>query len=157
MAIIVRNKSLCPICGQTIKEGDEIVAFPAIVTNKRDRLYQLNDSAFHYDCFEHYDLAKEAKELFNFWKKKTKVRECHVCKKQITDPDDYYSFPFLGWNLDLLSEINYSQFHKSCLSKWSKIEQVIQHIEEMIKRGVWDEDFHSKLLRELQEIANGKI
>lgn len=151
MAIVVRNKSVCPICDKTIGGADKIISFPPIVTNEKSHLFDFNDRAFHHECFEKHNLATEAIELFDLWERKTATRECFICGRQITEPNDYYSFPFFSKDLEnTLSEFNFSQAHRSCIAGWDKLRQVVQGIEGLQKSGLWGGDASIKVLEELK-------
>jgi hypothetical protein len=154
MAIVIRNKSLCFICNKTIGDTDRIIAFPSIITNEKSPLFDFNDRAFHQDCFEKHVLAVEALELVSLWERKTASRECFICREQIADPVDYYSFPFFCNNIEsMLCELNYAQVHRSCVKKWDKLGQVLQNIEEFQNDDLWDDDLSKKILEELKEFA----
>ena len=51
MALIIRGKSECPLCGKVIQKGDEIVAFTAFLRPEHP-LWKYSDAAFHKECFD---------------------------------------------------------------------------------------------------------
>jgi hypothetical protein len=42
MAILVRGKTRCPLCGNVIEEGDDVVNFPPIFFNQRRAVWEVN-------------------------------------------------------------------------------------------------------------------
>lgn len=52
MALIIRGKSLCHICGLVISEDDEVQLFPPALLDPSSDAAHLNDSGVHVACFE---------------------------------------------------------------------------------------------------------
>jgi hypothetical protein len=52
MAMIIRGKSLCHICGLVIAERDEVQLFPPALLAPYSEAAHLNDSGVHLACFE---------------------------------------------------------------------------------------------------------
>ncbi|RYG31289.1 hypothetical protein EON81_23240 [bacterium] len=63
MALVIPGKTPCLLCGRTIKEGDDIVAFPAFLRAEH-RLGMFSDGIFHETCFRASPEGAEAAELF---------------------------------------------------------------------------------------------
>jgi hypothetical protein len=51
MAIILRGKTLCSICGQTLLDGEAIVASPHFIHDEHHPLRKFSDSGMHRTCF----------------------------------------------------------------------------------------------------------
>ena len=51
MAIIIKGKTTCPICGKLLLTDQEIEAFPAFLKNTHP-LARYSDAAFHKECFD---------------------------------------------------------------------------------------------------------
>lgn len=64
MALIIYGKTVCPICGNVIKEGQEVIAFSPFILNELDPLYFFNDAAFHTQCFYSYPAASKAQTVY---------------------------------------------------------------------------------------------
>ena len=63
MALVVRGRTLCFLCGAPLEEGQEIRMFPPGLFSPESTLSRFNDSAVHESCFrEHpgYERAAEA-------------------------------------------------------------------------------------------------
>jgi hypothetical protein len=67
MALIVHNKTRCPLCGEPIGEGDEVVSFPAFLVSGH-RLARFSDAAFHAKCFENEEEAAAALRLYSLFR-----------------------------------------------------------------------------------------
>jgi hypothetical protein len=139
MAIIIRGKTKCPICDRSIDEGDEVVSFPSLISNENEPLYGFNDAAFHAGCFASHPLASAATQRIQQWQAKTSQgRVCRVCGADISDPDDYYIFPhFTDDPQQPLFDLNYGQFHRSCLDSWDRLPSVICEIRRLRESGSW--------------------
>lgn len=52
MAIVIRGKSLCHLCGLIIASGDQVQCFPPALFDITSTAAHLNDSGVHLACFE---------------------------------------------------------------------------------------------------------
>lgn len=63
MALIIRGKTLCHICGRVLAEDDKVQLFPPALVAPTSAAAHLNDSGVHLSCFEalpEHDEAAEA-------------------------------------------------------------------------------------------------
>jgi hypothetical protein len=68
MAMIIRGKSICPLCNEVLEEGEHLTAFPAFLPS--DHLFgKFSDAAFHTICFEKDPDADAVHDVFYIWKK----------------------------------------------------------------------------------------
>jgi hypothetical protein len=51
MALLIRGESKCPICGDVIRQTDDVVATPAFL-RATHRLSRFSDATFHLACFD---------------------------------------------------------------------------------------------------------
>ena len=65
MAIIVRGKSKCSICGETLQDRDDIVATQAFVSDPEDPLWPHSDAGIHRDCFAAWNRREAFVEKYN--------------------------------------------------------------------------------------------
>ena len=65
MAIVLRGKTECSICGKVILSGDEIVSTSHFIADKDDPLWRFSDSAMHHSCFIEWDHRAEFVAKFN--------------------------------------------------------------------------------------------
>jgi hypothetical protein len=152
MAIIIRGKSKCSLCGAIIQEGQEVVAFPPFVPNELDPLWIFNDGAFHADCFYSHPLASKAQTRYKEIKAHTGPgnRLCAVCKKQIKDPDEYFTLGHLtGDESHPLYSYNYMQAHQSCLPEWPELPYLYEQVEKLMHSGTWEGRALERLLADL--------
>ena len=68
MAMIIRGKSLCPLCNEPMQEGQELKAFPAFLPNDH-RFGRFSDAAFHKACFEKDPEGQDADMMLYVWQK----------------------------------------------------------------------------------------
>ena len=60
MALIFLDLSVCAICGNVLRKGEELVAFPPFEGNELDPMYFFSDAGFHAACFLTHPLKDEA-------------------------------------------------------------------------------------------------
>ena len=65
MAIVLRGKTECSVCGLVIMDGDEIVATSHFIADSNDPLWRFSDSAMHRPCFLEWDQRAEFVAKFN--------------------------------------------------------------------------------------------
>lgn len=65
VAIVVRGKTGCSVCGQIISGTDEIVMFPHFIWDEAHPLWRFSDSAMHQQCFTDWDKAEQFRAIYN--------------------------------------------------------------------------------------------
>jgi hypothetical protein len=154
MAIVIRGKSTCVICGKILQEGQELVCFSPFVGNELDPLWEFSDAACHEICFREDPRAKEAQSRYEELRSRTSPgnRSCVVCKQQIMDPDDYFSLAHLTDDPENgLYRFNYKQAHRSCLPRWSELSQVLDLLKALKASETWRGPALDYWISELEE------
>ena len=157
MAIIIRGKSKCTLCGKFLEEGQEVVAFSPFVGNELDPLWVFSDAGFHADCFHQHPLSGEAKARYENSLKRTGPhnRVCVVCKREIKDPDDYFTLGYLvSDRFHPLFPYNYTQAHCSCLPKWPECFHLYELIKDLAQSGDWRGNGLEQILTLLHRTVN---
>ncbi len=139
MALILRGKTRCWICGQILDERDEVVAFPAFIGNRNDPMYPFSDAAVHSNCLASHPFAEDVSRRLAASKGPHAAKDCFICKRQITDPDDWYTLPTL-WNVtdDVLKTVSGAQFHTSCIRTWARREEIGNRLVMLYGNEKWD-------------------
>lgn len=65
MALVIRGKTQCAICGKTIEQEDSIVMCPHFIADQSDPLWRFSDAAFHQFCFINWELKGSFVAKFN--------------------------------------------------------------------------------------------
>jgi hypothetical protein len=65
VAIVLRGKTECSVCGKVIVDGDDIVATSHFIADKNDPMWRFSDSAMHRPCFLDWDHRAEFVAKFN--------------------------------------------------------------------------------------------
>ena len=65
MAIVLRGKTDCSLCGSLINSANEIVMFPHFIWDNAHPLWRFSDSAMHQQCFADWDQAERFRAIFN--------------------------------------------------------------------------------------------
>ncbi len=151
MALLLLGKTICPICGLVIRDGQELKCFPPFVSNELDSLIIFNDACFHLNCFERHELADEALERSEEALLQLDTNTCVLCGKALVDYDDYFVMPgFSGDDASPLYEFNYLKMHRSCLSKWDRRAELLRLVRELKDSGSWRGYTVDYLMRELE-------
>lgn len=66
MAILLRNKTTCPLCGKVIATDDAVRGFPAFLKSTH-RLGKFSDATFHENCLATSADATEVQVLYEKW------------------------------------------------------------------------------------------
>ena len=60
MALVVRGKTACSLCGKVHQRDDDVVLCPAGLFEPAEPLFVLNDAGVHRDCLMALPFAGEA-------------------------------------------------------------------------------------------------
>jgi hypothetical protein len=63
MALIFPGKTQCPLCGNSLQQGDDIVSFPAFLPAGH-ALAIFSDAGFHRSCYENDSRHEEVSRLY---------------------------------------------------------------------------------------------
>ncbi|GAA1964174.1 hypothetical protein GCM10009838_21790 [Catenulispora subtropica] len=64
MALILLGRSTCRICGKTLNEGEDVVAFPSgLFPDSGDKKWVLNDAGAHRACLLSQPWGEQAIQL----------------------------------------------------------------------------------------------
>ena len=152
MAILLRGKTVCTLCGKPIVENQEAVGFPPFVSNELDPLQIFSDGAFHASCFWGHPLAMqaEARDVESREKNPPLTRECWVCRRTIDNPDEYLGLGHLTDDArESIHALNYAQFHRACLPGWTDRGKMCALLEEFMNSGKWKGPKLAQILTEL--------
>lgn len=139
MALVVFGMK-CPLCGQPLEKGDELVTFPPFVANELDPLRIFSDGAFHSHCFHASPLsaAALARSEEAIERGRPQNRLCVVCGKKIVNPDDFFVTGHLVEDKsDPLYRYNYTQAHRSCLPSWTEAHRLYDLLTQLQESGQW--------------------
>jgi hypothetical protein len=157
MALVFYGHTTCAICNQIIEEGEAIIAFPPLFPNKRDPLYIFHDSASHLNCLQNHQFGANAIARFEQYRAHTGPghRQCRICGKEITDPDDYFGFGHLtDDDTRPVFAYNFACFHKSCLKDSSTALYLMYELEKLQGSGEWEGPSLPWLIAELNACAS---
>lgn len=82
MALIFLGHSKCTLCGATLCEGDELVAFPAFIPVGH-QLHAFNDAVFHKDCFSKWEHHEQMQILYDRFRAVWKTRPLNVSLEEM--------------------------------------------------------------------------
>ncbi|MBN8709292.1 MAG: hypothetical protein J0I10_07915 [Verrucomicrobia bacterium] len=158
MAIFIPGMH-CAVSGKAIASSDEVVAFPAFVSNQADPLYVFSDAVVHVEAFQKHPLADKVQARYSEFRERNapKSRLCFICGKQIADPDDYLG---LGYLIDdqshPLFRFNYAHFHRCCLRGWNELPALLDQIKDFDRSGQWKGDGLKWLVKVLRNERTGR-
>ena len=153
MAILLRGKTTCPICGSVIDEGDEATLFPHLILNELDPLYALSDGACHSACVNNDAVGRAmlaAAEEYYKWAGPGK-RACVVCGNQVLDQDDYLLIGYLGDPAtEPLAKFNYTHLHKSHVRDWNQADEFLAIARAALAAGRWRGEALPAIIRTIE-------
>lgn len=158
MGMVVINKTICPICGDMIREQDETYSFPSFVVNIKDRLYFFNDNTFHKRCLQKNKTSHYAIDYSEAFLEKIRPsnRKCIIGGNLITDQNSHIFIDLLTSNRsDFLHQFNFAHIDKKNLAGWLRREELIGALVNLYKSDLWQESNGEKkyLLRLIQELS----
>lgn len=154
MAILIRGKTICRLCGRIIGEADPVVMFPAFVSNELDPLRVLDDGAFHSDCFARQPLAVEAIRRYQEYQAQPAPPVCAVCGESITSASEYVDVGHLTSDSDdPLYKFNYLRFHRAHLPTWPKRDFLYRELAARIADGSLKSRAYDLVLDALRDAA----
>jgi hypothetical protein len=62
VALLIRGKSVCRLCGEVLAEGQEAVLFPSGLFSRSDPAFDVNDAAVHDACLSRAPYGATARE-----------------------------------------------------------------------------------------------
>lgn len=154
MAIIITDKTVCPLCSEILKEEDVIYSFPHFVPNVKDELYMFSDMAFHYACIIKHPLWEKAYRYVERFKLSImpQNRKCSVGGNLIDSYEDYIFIDLLTSNeKEELSNFNFWVLDRRNLSTWKEREKFIDIASKFIAEGKWEDYGDYKYLDKLIE------
>jgi predicted nucleic acid-binding Zn ribbon protein len=140
MALLLRGKTDCAVCGKVINEDDEATLFPHIIANEQDALFALSDSACHRECAQSDLRGQNMIAAFeeSLLRSGPGHRECAVCGEQVLDPDDYFLIGRLTGDTSApLFKFNYTHLHKSHVAEWDQAAAFLAAAKTHIDTGLW--------------------
>lgn len=152
MAILVRGKTKCPICGDMIGDGADVVLFPHFVLNEADLLYPLSDTACHARCVNSDPLGEAMLSASESYLANTGPgkRICVICGNEIQHPDDYLLIGYLADPAEPLGKFNYTHLHKSHVRYWGRADQFLELAKAAVAEGKWQGSALTEIIREIE-------
>lgn len=157
MALFLSGKTTCSLCGKTLWSNDKVVAFAALFPNEADPLHLFHDAVVHEACFKDHPLRQAAEKRVADYRQKAGPgnRYCHICGREILNPDEYTGFGHLTDDPTApLSQYNYAHFHRSCFRDWPKGPHVLSLLEAMVETGAWRGVGLSLLIKDLKSLRS---
>jgi hypothetical protein len=76
VAIVVRGKSRCTLCGEVLLQDDELILIPAGLFAQPDSpFHHIWDSGLHRRCFESMPLSDQAADKLRAYLEAVRTRE----------------------------------------------------------------------------------
>jgi hypothetical protein len=67
MALLLRGKTECALCGEVIGVSDEVFGTPHFIGDSTDPLFRFSDAALHRRCFETWQHHDEFLARYEKW------------------------------------------------------------------------------------------
>jgi hypothetical protein len=140
MALLVRGRTVCVLCGLVISADDDAVIFPPMTANTLDPVFRYSDAACHATCVDSacdgWQARERMAELLSA--NAPSNRRCEVCGELIRDPDDYLGIGYLTFDESLLaSRFNFVHLHLSHVHAWSRLGEAIEALRQLSSSGTF--------------------
>jgi hypothetical protein len=150
LAILIRGRTICPICGLVITEGQPAILFGPFAPNEADPLRLFDDAAVHEACLRDHPLGAEAIRRWDRVRTSSGTPVCPVCGKPVTDPNDFIAIPRLTEDpLDPVFEFNSMALHRSHLARWPGRAKLAEELRRRISEGTLHGYAYSWLLEQV--------
>lgn len=141
MAIIFQNQSECSICRALLYNHQNIIMFPAFISNTKDPVYLFNDAGVHYSCLEKHSLRSKVSAFLEkvTFKTRPENRICDIGGNIIDLPENYLFISLLTSDeTDELYSFNFMNIDIRNLSKWVDKQNFVDAIEQFLKDEKWE-------------------
>ena len=158
MALLIRGKTKCSLCGEVISDGDEVISFGPFVSNRRDPLLRYSDRSFHAAHFWRQPDAEKAMARWNEVRNRSapQERRCAVCRALIEKPDEYFAIGFLS-EKGPAAEFNYTQLHRGQIGSWTRLDQAIEAIRALKAGSDWEGPGLDWTLKTLEDAQKSQL
>jgi hypothetical protein len=65
MALIIRGRTCCAICGNVIRESDHVFGTAHFIGDNNSPLWRYSDAAMHRECFQSWELREKFVAEYN--------------------------------------------------------------------------------------------
>lgn len=141
MAIIIQNQSECPICHTILYDHQNIVMFPAFISNTKDPLYLFNDAGIHYSCLKKHSSGNKALGFMEkvMFKIKPENRICDIGKNMIDTPENHLFIDLLTSDeKEKLYSFNIMNIDIRNISMWPDRQDFIAAAEQFLVDEKWE-------------------
>lgn len=138
MALIIRGKTECSLCGRVISESDDVTAFSAFVSNEADELYPFNDASFHKKCFEADPRSATCLAVYNEVRSRLGPdhRACDICGNDIEHYNEHFTVGYLSNDSSSpLNQFNCFQSHLACFAGSSEAARIHEALTAAFRSG----------------------
>lgn len=128
-------------------------SFPAFVRNRLSPLYRLSDANVHSRCVANDQHAQRADRMVRELSLRLGAgnRSCEVCGREVTSPDEYFTFGFLTDEPSSPAfSLNWLQFHLAHLPQWERLSESIEILDSLVAVEHWHTDDVGSLLSALR-------
>lgn len=128
MAVIIKDKTKCALCGKIIKEQEKIIAIPDFSYNEKDLLNYFSNKVFHKNCYISHPLSNLMDKKLKCIEKRYDEKKCYISKELITiesiqHPDNHIFTGILTDNsLHPLFKFNNIHLNKRYLEFWDELD-----------------------------------
>jgi hypothetical protein len=140
MALLIRGRTVCGLCGLVISADDDVVIFPPMTSNTVDPIFRYSDAACHASCVDSACDGPQALERMAelLIAGAPGSRRCEACGEVVRDPDDYLGIGFLTSDVSLLaSRFNFVHLHRSHIHRWSRLGEAIDALRQLASSGAF--------------------
>ena len=143
MSILILNQTVCSLCGNALREGENILNIPAFVINIKEPIYFFSDNNFHKDCLLKHPLGEKVIKYSNLFIEQTRPenRICIVSKELITHFENHLFIEFLtSKEEDFLQQFNFIHINRKYIPIWESKNEFLNSLKHLKSSTKWKED-----------------
>ncbi len=139
MAIIIRGKTVCKLCGNVIQEDQNVLSYPEFTYSDIDPLAVFSGGVFHQDCVIQHELKEKLFERFKKIEEGYFSKICVISNEKLNlsnvhHPDNHI---YLGHLVDdkssPLFRYNYCHINKRYFEFWDEKSDFLNYLKELAK------------------------
>jgi len=140
MAIIIKNKSKCPICNRVLTNQEEYILTPPLISNTKDSLFIFSDTGLHRSCLDKIQFKEKLLKHILIYHKKPLLSnlKCNVDNLAISNPQKIILIGLITTDEnEELYKFNYTILNKDNVSKWKYQTSFIKAGENFLEENKW--------------------
>ena len=150
MGVVILGRTRCPLCGQVLEPGQDVIGFPPLFDNRREAISVLSDAAVHRPCLLRSPFAERALTvLADERDHRGRPWRCAICGLDIVRSEDFFGLGPEAQYGEPLARYDWFQAHRACLRTWSGTADLLAALEQVSKSDGWEGTSLDRLIAQI--------